>query len=130
MNCQFVSYAMNKVKTRHFIDFYSIFTSLILVGPLVGTTGSIELARVTYHQQLCLEYDQAYKYQLNKCAEVMSFNPDLCKGFKQKVDSVKEKFLKAGLKGRRDTENGKLKFATFLANFLANSTILAFRETF
>ena len=60
----------------------------------------LNVARVTYHQQLCLEYDQALKQQIRKCMEV-NLNRSLCEEYQSKLEFVKGKFIKANLRGSK-----------------------------
>ena len=60
-------------------------------------------SRVTYHQQLCLEYDRAYRQQIKKCIEV-GLDRGLCEEYETKLVLVQEKFMQASLKGSKNTD--------------------------
>ena len=85
-------------------------------------------ARATYHQQLCLEYDRAYRQQIQKCIEV-GLDRELCEEYEAKLVSVQDKFMKASLKGNKNTDTRAVKILISecymyakLANFLTNLT--------
>ena len=89
-------------------------------------------ARVTYHQQLCLEYDKAYKQQIRKCMEV-NLDRTLCEQYQTKLEFVQEKFIKANLRGSKNTGNSwnltkqmQIQDSALLAKILNTQTNLTF----